>query len=130
MELSGAAFFENTLKKKFSSSFSSSKSKQTFQTLNHANLECLKKSLQKPGELGLKPGDFQNMCQIKPKRRVIFAMVLFTLLVVSFVLCCCSLAVMRRILFCYPGRFSTGLSEPMFYENEVGIGLKFPPPHG
>ena len=62
MELSGAAFFENTLKKNRSSSFASSKSKQTFQPLNHANLECLKKSLQEPGELDLKPGDFQNMC--------------------------------------------------------------------
>ena len=63
------------------------------------------KSCQKPGDWDLKPGDFQNMCQIKPKMRVIFAMVLFTLLVVSFVLSWCSLAVMRRILFCYPGLF-------------------------
>ena len=52
-------------------------------TLNHANLESLKKSSQKPG-------DFHNMCQTKPKRQIIFVMVFLTLSVVSVVLSCCS----------------------------------------
>ena len=32
------------------------------------NLEGLKKSPQKPEDWDLNPGDFQNMCQIKPKK--------------------------------------------------------------
>ena len=35
---------------------------QTCQPPNHANLERLKKSPEKPGDWDLKPGDFQNMC--------------------------------------------------------------------
>ena len=38
---------------------------QTFQPQSHANLEVLKKSPEKPGDWDLKPGDFQNMRQIK-----------------------------------------------------------------
>ena len=41
--------------------------KQTFQPLSHANLEVLKTSPEKPGDWDLKPGDFQNMCQIIKK---------------------------------------------------------------
>ena len=40
---------------------------QTFQPLSHANLEVLKTSPEKPGDWDLKPGDFQNMCQIIKK---------------------------------------------------------------
>ena len=40
---------------------------QTFQPLSHANLEVLKTSPEKPGNWDLKPGDFQNMCQIIKK---------------------------------------------------------------
>ena len=65
--------------------------KQTFELLNHANLECLKKSSQKPG-------DFQNMCQTKPKRQIIFVTVFLTLSVVSVVLCCCSFGSDEKIL--------------------------------
>ena len=38
---------------------------QTFQPPSHANLEVLKKGPEKPGDWDLKPGDFQNMRQIK-----------------------------------------------------------------
>ena len=62
---------------------------QTFQPLNHA-AGVFEKSSQKPQDWDLKPGDFQNMVQIKPKRLIIFVMVFFTLLVVSVVLSCCS----------------------------------------
>ena len=48
---------------------------RTFQ-LNHANLECLKQMPQKPGDL--KREDFQNMCQIKPKKQIIFVVIFFT----------------------------------------------------
>ena len=41
--------------------------KQTFQPLSHANLDVLKTSPEKPGDWDLKPGDFQNMCQIIKK---------------------------------------------------------------
>ena len=51
---------------------------QTLQPLNHANMECMKKSSQKPGDWDLKPGDVSN----KTKRQIIFVMVFFTLLVV------------------------------------------------
>ena len=42
------------------------KSSQTFQPLSHAN-QVLKTSPEKPGDWDLKPGDFQNMCQIIKK---------------------------------------------------------------
>ena len=48
---------------------------RTFQ-LNHTNLECLKQMPQKPGDL--KREDFQNMCQIKPEKQIIFVMIFFT----------------------------------------------------
>lgn len=49
-------------------------------TLNHWNLVyCFKKTLQKPGDWDLKPEDFQNMSQIKPKTQISFVMVFFTL---------------------------------------------------
>ena len=48
---------------------------RTFQ-LNHANLECLKQMSPKPGDL--KREDFQNICQIKPKKQIIFVMIFFT----------------------------------------------------
>ena len=50
-----------------------------------------------------KPGDFQNMCQIKPKRQIIFVRVFFTQLVVSVVLSCCWFGSDEKILFYYPG---------------------------
>ena len=62
------------------------------------------KSCQKPGDWDLKPGDFQNMHQIKSKRLIIFVTVFFTLLVVSVVLSCRSFGSNGRILFYYPGR--------------------------
>ena len=68
--------------------------KQTFQPLNHANLECLKKSSQKPG-------DFHNMCQTKLKRQIIFVMVFLTLSAVSVVLSCCSFGSDEKILSYY-----------------------------
>ena len=70
---------------------------QTFQPLKDANLECLKKSTQEPG-------DFQNMFQIKPKTQIIFVMVFFILLMVSVVLSCCSFGSNENILFYYPVR--------------------------
>ena len=48
--------------------------------LNHDYMEHLKKSPQKSGDWDLKPGDFGNRCQIKPKRKIVFVMVFFTLL--------------------------------------------------
>lgn len=39
--------------------------RQTFQPSSNANLEFLKKSLGKPGDQDLKPGDLKNMHQIK-----------------------------------------------------------------
>ena len=42
---------------------------QTFQPPSHANLEVLKKSPEKRGDWDLKPGDFQNMYQIKQKKK-------------------------------------------------------------
>ena len=42
---------------------------QTFQPPSHANLEVWKKSPEKLGDWDLKPGDFQNMYQIKRKRK-------------------------------------------------------------
>ena len=49
------------------------------------NLEGLKKTPQKPEDWDLNPGDFQNMCQIKPKKEIIFVMVycLITLLAIK-----------------------------------------------
>ena len=44
----------------------------TFQPLNRANLEnleCLNKRSQKPGDWHLKSGDFQNLCQMKKKKK-------------------------------------------------------------
>ena len=75
------------------------------------------------------------MCQIKPKRQIIFVLVFFALLVVSVVLSCCSFGSNEKILF-YSSigrrvakwiRCSTDRSEPTLYGNEVGIGLRFPP---
>ena len=43
---------------------------QTFQPLLHANLEVFAKSPEKPGDWDLKPGDFQNMCQIKKNKKI------------------------------------------------------------
>ena len=51
-----------------------------------------------------KPGDFQNICQIKPKTHIIFVWVFFTLLVVCVVLSCRWLGSDEKILFYYPGR--------------------------
>ena len=48
---------------------------RTFQ-LNHENLECLKQIPPKPGDL--KREDFQNMCQVQPKKQIIFVMIFFT----------------------------------------------------
>ena len=42
---------------------------QTIQPPSHANLEVLKKSPEKLGDWDLKPGDFQNMYQIKQKKK-------------------------------------------------------------
>ena len=42
---------------------------RTIQPPSHANLEVLKKSPEKLGDWDLKPGDFQNMYQIKPKKK-------------------------------------------------------------
>lgn len=78
---------------------------QTFQPLNHA-AGVFEKSSQKPQDWDLKPGDFQNMVQIKPKRLIIFVMVFFTLqnvLVVSVVLSSSSSGSDEKILFHYPG---------------------------
>ena len=44
---------------------------QTFQPPSHANLEVLKKGLEKPGDWDLKPVDFQNMHQIKKEQQII-----------------------------------------------------------
>ena len=74
---------------------------QTLQPIKDANLECLKKSPQEPGDWDLKPGDFQNMCQIKPKTLIIFFMVFFTLLMVSVVLPCCSFGSNETKGFCF-----------------------------
>ena len=76
---------------------------ETFQPLNHAS-GVFEKSSQKPEDWDLKPGDFQSMCQIKPKRLIIFVTVFFTLLVVSFVLSCRSFGSNGRIMFYYPGQ--------------------------
>ena len=76
---------------------------QTFQPLNHAP-GVFEKSCQIPGDWDLKPGDFQNIHQIKSKRLIIFVMVFFTPLVVSVVLSCRSFGSNGRILFYYPGR--------------------------
>ena len=77
---------------------------QTFQPLNHAS-GVFEKSCRKPEDWDLlKPGDFQNMCQIKPKRLIIFVTEFFTLLVVSVVLSCRSFSSNRRILFYYTGQ--------------------------
>ena len=65
--------------------------------------------------------DFENMCQIKPKRQIIFVVVFFTLLVVSLYCLSAVLAVMRRFCFTDKG-FPSDLSEPMFYGNEIVIG--------
>ena len=50
---------------------------QTFQCPSHANLEVLKKSPEKPGDWDLKPGDFQNMRQIKKKQQQIICLSVF-----------------------------------------------------
>ena len=106
---------------------------QTFQPLKDTNLECLKKSPQEPG-------NFQNTFQTKPKTQIIFVMVFFILLMVSVVLSCCCFGSNENILFlsssstgrllakwvCYTEGFPTDPSEPMFYGNEVEIGLRFP----
>ena len=52
------------------------------------------KNLEKPGDWNLKPGDFQNMYQRKPKRQIIFVTVFFTLLVGG--LCCTLLLFFRQ----------------------------------
>ena len=52
---------------------------QTIQPPPHANLEVLTKSPEKPGDWDLKPGDFQNMRQIK-KTQIICLSVFFTFL--------------------------------------------------
>ena len=52
---------------------------QTFQCPSHANLEVLKKSPEKPGDWDLKPGDFQNMRQIKKNNNRLFVWVFFYL---------------------------------------------------
>ena len=60
---------------------------QTFQPLSHANLEVLKTSPEKPGDWDLKPGDFQNMCQIIKKSIICLRVFLFYL----FSAPCCTL---------------------------------------
>ena len=93
------------------------------------------KNTPKTWRVGPQPGDFEIMCQIKPKRQIIFVLVFFALVVVSVLLSCCSFGRNEKILFYSSiGRrvakwigFSTDLSEPMLYGNEVGIGLRFPP---
>ena len=50
---------------------------QTFQPLSHANLEVLKTSSEKPGDWDLKPGAFQNVCQIIKKKQYLFESVSF-----------------------------------------------------
>ena len=79
-------------------SFDSHRSIQTFQSLNHANLECLKK-YPKNLESGIATRRFRNYVS-KPKRQIIFVLVFFTLLVVSVVLSCCSFGSNEKIL-CY-----------------------------
>ena len=44
---------------------------QTFLPPSLANMEDLKKSPEKPGDWDLKPGDFQNMRQIKKTQQII-----------------------------------------------------------
>ena len=60
--------------------------KQTFQPLSHANLEVLKTSPEKPGDWDLKPGDFQNMCQIIKKPLFVWECFFSTFLVPPVVL--------------------------------------------
>jgi len=55
--------------------------KQTCQPSKRANLETLQKSPEKPGDLDLKPGDFQNMCKMKIK------MVDFLFQVILYLIC-------------------------------------------
>ena len=45
---------------------------QTFLPPSLANMEGLKKSPEKPGDWDLKPGDFQNMRQIKKTQQIIW----------------------------------------------------------
>ena len=63
----------------------------------------------------------KNMCQIKPKRQIVFVVIFFTPLVVSLYCLGAVLIVMSR--FCFNGDkgFPSDLSEPMFYGNEVVI---------
>jgi len=52
---------------------------QTCQPPKHANLETLQKNPEKPGDLDLKPGDFQNICKMKIKMEDFLFQVFFTL---------------------------------------------------
>ena len=57
-------------------------------------------SPQKPRDWDFKPGDFENMYQIKLKWKIIqIVMVFFTLLEVSVLLPCCSFGSNEMILF-------------------------------
>ena len=57
------------------------------------------KNTPKTWRVGPQPGDFEIMCQIKPRRQIIFVLVFFALLVVSVLLSCCSFGRNEKILF-------------------------------
>ena len=57
------------------------------------------KNTPKTCRVGPQPGDFEIMCQIKPKRQIIFVLVFFALVVVSVLLSCCSFGRNEKILF-------------------------------
>ena len=45
--------------------------RKTCQPPKRANLETLQKSPEKPGDWDLKPGDFQNVCKMKMKMKMV-----------------------------------------------------------
>ena len=106
-------------------------------------LEWSEKKPPKPGDWDLKPGDLQTMCQIKPKRRIIFV-ILFTVSDISYsihfyMLCnigcsSCWFSFLLKLssvsLSMSVGHFdfSTDLSQHIFHRREDGIGPSLPPP--
>ena len=77
---------------------------QTFQPLNHANLECLKQKASKNPEIGTSNLEIFKIC-IKENQKGRLFLSLYSLpywLVVSVVLSCCSLGSDEKILFHHP----------------------------